>query len=195
MLNLQPVFHTGYPEQSQTSEMKRRSAIKSLVIIAGGIAILPSCSRDPAKASVALTNLDVSAEEEALLAELAETIIPKTSNAPGAKDLKLHLFALKMVDDCHTKEDREKFMTGLKEFDPAMEKRAGAGFRRMDAAQRASAVSGILKEEEATDLQVFLKITKQRVIQGFTNSKFVMTDMKQYELVPGRYDGFYPVQS
>lgn len=175
--------------------MKRRSVIKSLVIIAGGIAILPSCSGDPSKASIALTQLDVSADEEALLAELAETMIPKTTNMPGAKDLKLHLFALKMVDDCHTKEDREQFLAGLKTFDSAMEKRAGAGFRKLDTEQRVSAVSGILEEEGVTDLQTFLKIAKQRVIQGFTNSKFVMTDMKQYEMAPGRYDGFYPVQS
>lgn len=175
--------------------MKRRSVIKSLVIIAGGIAILPSCSGDPSKASIALTHLDVSAEEEALLAELAETMIPKTTNAPGAKDLKLHLFTLKMVDDCHTKEDREQFLAGLKTFDSVIEKHAGARFRKLDAEQRVSAVSGILESAETSDLQAFLKMTKRRVIQGFTNSKFVMTDMKQYEMVPGRYDGFYPVQS
>ncbi len=175
--------------------MKRRTAIKSLFIIAGGIAILPSCSGDPAKASIALNHLDVSADEEALLAELAETILPKTPDAPGAKDMKLHLFTLKMVDDCHTREDRDQFLSGLRALDTTLEQQTGTSFRKMTPEQRASVLSGILKEETTSDLQAFLKITKRRVIQGFTQSKFVMTDKKQYELVPGRYDGFYPVQS
>lgn len=174
--------------------MKRRSAIKSLVIIAGGIAILPSCSGDPAKASITLSNIDVSADEEALLAEIAETIIPKTNNAPGAKDLKLHLFTLKMVDDCHPPDDRQKFVNGLKGF-AIVSKQKDAPFSKMETSDRIAMLSEILKEENATDLQRFLKITKQRVIQGFTNSKFVMTDMKQYEMVPGRYNGFFPVNS
>jgi hypothetical protein len=33
------------------------------------------------------------------------------------------------------------------------------------------------------------------VIQGFMNSKYVMTDLKQYELVPGRYNGYFPVKT
>lgn len=173
--------------------MKRRSAIRSLMIIAGGIAILPSCSGDPAKASIALTNLDVSADDETLLAEIAETLIPKTSTAPGAKDLKLHLFTLKMVDDCHNLEDQQQFLTGLKGFDQSVKNSKKTSFSTLETADRESIITDVLKQQEPSDVQAFLKITKRRVIQGFTNSKFVMTDMKQYEMVPGRYNGFFPV--
>ncbi|MBX3242705.1 MAG: gluconate 2-dehydrogenase subunit 3 family protein [Chitinophagaceae bacterium] len=175
--------------------MKRRSAIKNLVIIAGGITIFPSCSGDPAKASIELSHLDISAEDEALLADIVETIIPQTANAPGAKDLNLHLFTLKMANDCHTKEEQQKFTAGLKAFDAFVREKTGAGFSKMNAEQRLTTVSGLLEDGNATDVQTFLKITKRRVIQGFTHSKFVMSDMKQYELVPGRYNGFFPVNS
>ncbi len=50
-----------------------------------------------------------------MLAELAETILPKT-DTPGAKDLAAHLFALKMVDDCYTKTNQEKYMKGMKDL-------------------------------------------------------------------------------
>ena len=47
-----------------------------------------------------------------MLAELAETIIPKTKNFIGAKDLKAHEFLLTMVDDCMAPEDQKVF-TGV----------------------------------------------------------------------------------
>lgn len=155
--------------------------------MAGGIAIFPSCSNDPAKASIQLTNIDISADQEALLAAIAECIIPKTSNAPGARDLNLHLFTMKMVDDCHSKDDQLKFAASLRVMDKM------SMFTELEDAKRKSFIENLLEDEKAPEeLRVFMKITKQRVIQGFTNSKYLMTDLKQYELVPGRYNGYFP---
>jgi len=190
-----PLPDTGIKKSINNSSMKRRAAIRGLMIIAGGIALLPSCSGDPAKASIELTNLDITSGQEALLADIAETLIPKTADAPGAKDLNLHLFAMKMVDDCHSHEDQEQFMSGLKNFESAAREKAGAPFNKLDDTKKLETLSAMLKDEKSPDLQSFLKITKRRVIQGFTNSEFVMTGRKQYEMVPGRYNGFFPVQS
>src|SRR5688572_20544622 len=107
--------------------MERRSAIKTMMIIAGGIAILPACSGKKEKASIQLNNLDVSADQESALAEIAETIIPAT-NTPGGKGLNLHLFALKMVDDCHDKTEQEKFFLGLTQLDELSENLFGETF-------------------------------------------------------------------
>ena len=169
--------------------MKRRAAIKNLMIFAGGIYLLPSCSGDPQKASIELTNIDLSADQEALLAEIAETLIPKTADAPGAKDLNLHLFTMKMVDDCHPKEDQQKFTAAL-----AMMNKEGL-FLKLDESGRKTMISELLEDEKAPEeLRMMMKITRQRVVQGFTNSKYLMTDLGQYELVPGRYNGYYPVE-
>src|SRR5688572_14279381 len=106
---------------------ERRTAIKNLIIIAGGIPILPSCSPGKEKASIQLNKLGVSADQEALLAEIAEAILPKTKT-PGAKELGLHLFVLKMVDDCHDSEEQQKFITGLNEIEALSEKKSGTRF-------------------------------------------------------------------
>lgn len=172
--------------------MKRRSAIKNLMIFAGGIYLLPSCGGG--KSSIELKNLDILVGEEALLAEVAEAMIPKTANAPGAKDLNLHLFTLKMVDDCHSAEDQKAFKKGLTTLNKISLEKNEKPFNQLDAITRLDFIGKEMKEgSEHPAIKTFLEITKKRVVQGFTNSKFLMTDMKQYEMVPGRYNGFFPV--
>jgi hypothetical protein len=37
---------------------------------------------------------------------------------------------------------------------------------------------------------------RQRTIEGYLNSKYVMTNVIKYEFIPSRqYDGFYPVKN
>lgn len=173
--------------------MKRRSAIKNLLIVAGGIAILPSCSNEKGKASIQLTNLSINADQEALLAEIAEAIIP-TGDSQGAKDLNLHLFVLKMVDDCHPEEEQTLFLKGLDQLNDLSKKTSGRPFIKASAEEQQQLLAAIDTAKDYTqEVETFYKITKRRVIQGFLNSKYVMTDLKQYELVPGRYNGYSPV--
>ncbi|MBX2926030.1 MAG: gluconate 2-dehydrogenase subunit 3 family protein [Chitinophagaceae bacterium] len=175
--------------------MQRRTVIKNIVIMAGGIALLPSCSGDRKKASILLKNLNTSAEQEALLAEIAETILPETGGSPGAKSMNLHLFTMKMVDDCHTAEEQKLFTKGLNKIDQIAEDKYGVSFAKCTPEQRKELLVQVAEDKSAPkEAATFLKITKQRVIQGFTNSKYVMTDLKQYEMVPGRYNGYFPVE-
>ena len=60
---------------------------------------------------------------EKMLAELAETIIPKTNNFIGAKDLKSHEFALIMMNDCAPPEDQKAFTDGMKAFEEGCQKK------------------------------------------------------------------------
>lgn len=173
--------------------MKRRSVIKNLLIIAGGIAILPSCSEKSGGASIQLNHLDISADDEKLLAEIAETMLPRTDTS-GAKDLNLHLFVLKMVDDCHSSADQQQFVSGLGKINSLCKERFKQSFVEATAEQKLQ----LLEEIHATDdidkdLRTLYDITKRRTIQGFLNSKYVMTDLKQYELIPGRYNGYVHV--
>lgn len=159
--------------------MNRRTAIKQLFIVAGGLVIATSCSNDSSSASIALANVKFNASDEELLAQLVEGMIPKT-DSPGGRDLNLHLFVMKMVDDCHSKEDQEAFVKGLK----AAVKVNGKG----DEAVVSYLVG--LPEDDA-----FRRILKRRAIQGYLNSEYVMKNKLIYELVPGRYDGAVKVEA
>ena len=158
--------------------MKRRDAIKQLFVLAGGMMIATSCDFNPGKASIELTHLDLTAKDEALLAKLVEAIIPKT-DSPGGEELNLHLFVMKMVDDCTSPDEQKAFVKGLKD---------AKNLRDADN----EAILDYLRELSADD--VFGRILKSRTTQGYLNSEYVMTNKLIYELVPGRYDGAVKIE-
>lgn len=170
----------------------RRTALKQVLVVSAGLALLPSCFRKPAPASLSLKNIAVDAEGENMLAALADALIPTTST-PGAKDVKAHLFALTMVDDCFTKEEQQKWTAGMKAFSALNEKKNGKSFGDSSAEAR----TALLKELEATKGEsegaaYFYHATKRLIIQGYTNSEYYLTKVQVYELVPARFHGDVP---
>jgi len=159
--------------------MNRRTAIRHLFIAAGGIMIATSCDLTGKKASIELSNIDVSRDDEDVLSNVVEAIIPKT-DSPGAKELNLHLFVLKMVDDCHSEEDQQRFLEGLK-------KAKSLKGKSVDE------VMDYVKNLPSDD--AFLALVKRRTIQGYLNSEYVMKNKLVYELVPGRYNGAVKIEA
>ncbi|WP_205966239.1 gluconate 2-dehydrogenase subunit 3 family protein [Parapedobacter sp. SGR-10] len=172
--------------------INRRTALRRLLYIAGGTLLLPACYRKSGKVTIELTHLVIEEEHENLLAELVETIIP-SSDTPGGKELLLHLFVLKMVDDCHNPEDQEIFIKGLTAFSAYAYDRLGRDFIQLEPDKRLAVVEAI-PEIQDEDITRFYAITKRRTIQGYLNSKYVMTNLIKYELVPGRYNGYVKVE-
>jgi len=172
--------------------MDRRSVVKGLLIFAGGVAVLPSCVLEEGKASIPLDHLDVSAEQEELLAEMVETILPAT-DTPGAKAMGLHLFTLKMLDDCYGQEDQQAFMQGMAAFAQLAKEQAGKRFTRCNPEQRQELIAAVNAGQAPEEVLTFYRILKSETIKGYLNSELVMTTLRVYELVPGRYEAYYPV--
>ena len=175
--------------------MERRLAIKQILFMAGGMALLPSCLRDSGKSSIALSTIDVSLDQEHLLAEIAETIMPETKT-PGAKTLNLHLFALKMLDDCYEEEDQKLFFEGLNELQDRSEAQFSRNFQKLTVPEREQLLVAVEQDGEApASLKRFYDIMKSKTIEGYMSSKYVMTNLIVWELVPGRWNPYYPVKS
>lgn len=160
----------------------------------GGVLLIPSCLHKTDKASILLKKISVDADQEKMMAELCETIIPAT-DTPGAKDVSAHLFALMMVDDCLTKDEQQKFLAGLKACEQKTKKDFSKPYVELSAAQRES----LLKELEAgnpakDDAAFFYSTVKKLTIRAYTTSKFFLTNVQVYELVPGRWHGSVPVK-
>lgn len=175
--------------------LTRRSALKQFLFVSAGMALIPSCLQDKSKPALALKNFKISADQEILLAELTETIIPKTSS-PGAKDISAHRFALKMMDDCRSKEDQEKFLSGLAAFEKQAEKISGKSFVKQSAAERKAVLEEMDKNKESKDDAIgFYRTMKRLTIQAYSSSEFFLTKVQVYELIPGRYHGCVPVKT
>ncbi|RCH55372.1 gluconate 2-dehydrogenase subunit 3 family protein [Mucilaginibacter hurinus] len=175
--------------------MNRRIAIRNLALVLGGAMLFPAELVAGVKNLITLKNIKVTPDQERLLADIAETIIPKTST-PGAKDLTLHLFVLTMVDDCYNKTDQDNFIKGLVQFNELSVNRNAGAFSVWPVADREAFLLSIEQANTyPTELNRFYKIVKDKTVQGYTQSQFFMTKEIVYELVPGRYIVNVPVKS
>lgn len=177
--------------------MKRRTVFKHLAIATAAAWVLPSCISDPKKVSLALNRLQITGDEEALVGDIAAVLIPAT-DTPGAREVQAHLFALVMVDDCLSKEDREKYLNGMRNFDNTAKKLTGKSFTDSSAEVRLDILTAFEAKLDSVDedVKVFYAKTRGYIIQGYTSSQHFLTEVKPYQLVPGpNYKGCAPVSS
>jgi hypothetical protein len=176
--------------------MNRRTAFKNLAVLAGAITLLPSCLHptppEADLASVPLKHLRVSGRQERLLAEVCETILPKT-DTPGAKDLGLHLRVLKMLDDCTFNKHQRVFFTGLNQLEKVAQLRHKLPFAACTAPQRQALLESY--KRGPAELAAFCRMARQLTVDAYTSSKYFMTTQVVYELVPSRYNGYFPTKN
>ena len=173
----------------------RRVAIQQLLMIWAGVALLPSCLHNEQKVSIPLKLINIMPEDENMLAELAETILPKT-DTPGAKDLSAHLFALKMVDDCYSKSNQDKYVEGMKAFETFVSKKTGKLFTEINSAERQSIVAELDKQKTSGDaMSFFFQSTKRLTVQAYTTCEYYMTKIRGYKMIPGKFQGCVPLKT
>ena len=173
----------------------RRIAIQQLLIIWAGATFLPSCLHDEEKVSIPLKLIHIEPADENMLANLTETILPKT-DTPGANDLAAHLFALKMVDVCYTKENQEKYMQGMKDFESWVMKKTGKTFSEASATEKQTLVAELDKQKPTDDgISFFYQSTKRLTIQAYTTCEYYLTKIRGYKMIPGRFQGCVPLKT
>ena len=173
--------------------INRRTAIRQLAFLSAGAAMLPACMGDHSKPGPELKNFKVDRDQEKLLEELTATLIP-TTTTPGARDVSAHLFVLKMMDDCFSKEDQDKFFKGMRRFDDAARSSLGTSFVAATGDQRGSILQAIEGgKTPGEELRFFYSTTKKQTILAYSSSSWFLTKIQVYELVPGRFHGCVPV--
>jgi hypothetical protein len=174
--------------------MKRRTAIRNVIFFSAGAVLLPSCvQQGDSNASIALKNIQVSGKQEKLLAELSESILPISTTA-GSTQLAPHQFVLMMVDDCLKKEDQDKFIKALRGFNEFAKTKTGDAFTGSDVVKRKQLLTAIeSKIDIPEDILSFYEIAKRLTVQSFTGSKYYLTEVRKYEMVPSRFHGCFPV--
>jgi len=110
-----------------------------------------------------------------------------------------------MIDDCYPDNQQQQFMRGLKAFDKQARDQYGKSFAGCNPNQQAALVSAIdastsadapanaSASEKTNDLSFFFRENKNLVIRGYLGSKYFLTKIEVYELVPGRWHGCTPV--
>lgn len=167
--------------------MKRRAALKGMATAVGGLMMLPVWASGWNEASVLPVQPYLSPQQDELLAEIVETIIPAT-DIPGAKALNVHAFVQKMVTDCYEKEVQESLVKGLDTVEHMAKQNYGQTFGTCDSTQR---IELLTKMEMAVEPEQkeFYALVKELTIQGYMTSEYVMVNHTDYKMVPGHYYG------
>jgi hypothetical protein len=172
--------------------MQRRSALKNLTLAFGGLLSLPDWALGWTPDSIGQVST-LSITEEDLLAEIVETIIPET-NTPGAKSLKVHQFAMRMINDCYGEQAQANLNQGLIKTESMTKQAHNKSFIACDAKQRTDVLTQMSQSTDPVAKQ-FVEMVKNLTIRGYQNSEYFMVNILEYNMAPGFYHGCVPIKS
>ncbi|SFP15609.1 Gluconate 2-dehydrogenase subunit 3 [Pseudarcicella hirudinis] len=195
MVKILPAYLYLYTQKLQINLiliMQRRSAIKNLTLAVGGLVSLPAWASRWTPDSIGKVSTSVVSEDnQMILAEIVETIIPETST-PGAKSLKVNQFIMRMVNDCYGEPVQSNFKKGLTLIDDLAKQSYGKAFTSCDALQKADVFNKMRKSDD-TSAKQFTNMVKNLTIQGYMNSEYVLVNLLNYNMAPGFYHGCVPI--
>lgn len=191
------------------TRLNRRELLQRVAVLMGGaisapavLGILNGCS---AKPSAGWQPLFLSKEEGAIVDEIAELIVPRTST-PGARDVGVPAFIDVILKDAYPAEEQARFISGLKDFDSEAQRAHGKPFLELQPAQRVSylqqvhdAAAAAEKGQADNDVPVdkrgrpFVLMMKELTLLGFFTSQVGATQVLQYVAVPGGFQACIPV--
>jgi hypothetical protein len=171
----------------------RRVLLKQLTVVSAGIALVPDFISCTPKPSLLFRNISVTKDQEEILGLIAETIIPKT-DTPGANEVSTQVYVAKMIDDCLSRKDQEKWLTGLNQFTTLTKGKNKGGFVALTAAERESFLKQVGESKEENEVNYFYKTTRRFTLRGYTTSEYFLTK-QNFSLIPGPFKGCVPVNS
>ena len=172
--------------------MKRRQALKRIVVVASGAVIFPACNLGKEPIPV-YSNLEINRKQFNLIAELADAILPKgdleiTTPEPTNE------FILNMVNDCQDEEGCMNFVEGIKQFGPFLKEKYQSSIKKLDASKRQELFSYFSGSEiKEKNIQHFLQSVFRYTKQHFTSSEYFLTKHTDWKFIPGDYQGCVPV--
>lgn len=165
--------------------MNRRTALKQVLIISAGAAIIPACMQDD-KPTITLKKIRLSGKQEKLIAALSAAIIPSSKDFYGAAEIKAHEFAVMMVDDCEAPELQKAFEDGLNAFEMKVKNDYKDPFDKLPAEKKNDILAKLESKNFGDDNTTkFYSMMKNYTILAFTTSEKYMTDIRKYKMVPG----------
>ena len=185
------------PEMVQRRELLRRAAwlLGGAISAPATLAILQGCSaRESADEPSVVALKALSAAQLAVVAEIAEIIIPRTDSG-GAKDAGVPLFIDATLAAVYPQKDQERFKTGLGEFE-SMAQASGKPFLEREPAERVNFVKQWLVVElskEHGDDKPFILMARELTLLGYFTSKVGIDANMEYVPVPTAFHGCVPL--
>jgi hypothetical protein len=165
------------------SQINRRHAVQRIALLLGGVLSAELTAGLNGEVLTPGKRFEVSKEQAALLAEVADVIIPDT-DTPGAKAAGAEQFILRVVRDCYRYEQQEAFYRGLGRIEEESRRQFGKTFAHLGPDQKQSIV-----KHTASNSRAFFKELRELTVAGYFTSEIGATKALEYLPVPGRFEG------
>ena len=178
----------------------RREAIRRVTALLGGVALVggsslvAACERAQRGVGAAGAGAGAgtfSAQDVALLDEVAETILPETKT-PGAKAAHVGAFMALMVTDTYEDREQQIFRAGMRQLEQA-------SFMAAKPAERLALLERLDREQKAymdgkaDDAPAhYFRLMKELTLLGYFTSEIGCTQAQRYRERPGRFDACVP---
>lgn len=178
----------------------RRDLLKRAAWLLGGaisapaaMAVLQGCYKKTEPGAPATPPKFLTAAELAVVAEIAEILIPRTSTS-GARDAGVPAFIDLALDALYSAEDQARFKAGLAEFETAA-RATGKAFLEQDEQARAGFLHNTLAVALGSEPKPkpFILMTRELTLLGYFSSQVGITENMEYVAVPTAYHGCVPL--
>ena len=176
--------------------MNRREAVKTTGTLLGGVLIttngfLIACARDQNKSLGKVLSVD----DQSLIEDIADTLLPTTPNSPGAKAAGAGAAINLLLTDCYEPEDQKRVVNGLTQFRETCDKRCGSGFASLPQKEREKFLRDIDAEAQKAGAKHYFSLVRELSLQAYFSSEIGMTKALRYVMTPGKWVGCVPLQS
>jgi hypothetical protein len=178
----------------------RREALRRAALLLGGVISAPTIAGvlagcDSRRASTGTwTPLALTTKQAALVAMIAEQIIPET-DTPGARAASVDVFIDKMLSEHYSTEDKQRVLAGLATIDARTWRECDRNFLDCSAEQQRTVLEIIDQEAFAAPGQReahWFRTLKELTVLGYYTSEIGATQELRHVAVPGRADGCVP---
>ncbi len=182
--------------------MNRREAVKRATFLLGGALTISGFEAFADVLGPVLPNAagPKSIEsQEALIAEIADTIIPDTKGIPGAKAAGMGPFIVMMMHDCYNTDVQKHFADGLMKVDEVSQSQFKKSFTALTLKEREEIFKFFKAEAEAqrkagTPASRFFPLMYELTCLGYYTSEIGATKALRYVHIPGKYEACIPLE-
>ena len=174
--------------------MNRREAVRAATLVVGGLMLTSNglvlgCAREPEQR---LAGRVLSADDQALIEAIADTLLPTTAASPGAQAAGAGAAINLLLSDCYEPEAQVRVVEGLKELRRSCDAKFRREFTALTAPQREQLLREIDASATATKGHYFA-LVRELAERAYFSSEIGLTKARRWTIEPGRWVGCVPL--
>ena len=174
--------------------MNRREAVRTTTLVVGGLLLTSNglvfgCAREPER----IANRVLTVDDQTLMEEIADTLLPTTQKSPGARAAGAGTEINLLLSDCYEPEAQVRLVNGLKELRRTLHARFHSEFAPLPTATRESVLRDLDGEASHAGSTHWFALARELAERVYFSSEIGMTKARRWTLVPGKWVGCVPL--